>query len=125
MGEIVKVTCSSCRADWQCITGCGIMHGTLEAVAAIYPEATRKEIKECVGDTMFPVYDFGFHLSHCKHCSSITSVPVLKLPDNHREFIGNCGKCGHPTELIESPESTPCPACHKETLSVRENGMWD
>lgn len=125
MGEIVKVACSSCRADWQCITGCGIMHGTLESVVAIYPEDIRKEIKECVGDTMFPLYEFGFRLSHCEHCNSITSVPVLALPDIHKEFIGNCSKCGHKTELIGTLESIPCPVCHKESLSAKETGMWD
>lgn len=125
MGEIVKVTCSSCRADWQCITGCGIMHGTLESVTSIYPEDVRKEIRDCVGDTRFPLFDFGFRLARCGQCSSITSVPVLTFPDIHRKFVGSCGKCGHKTELIEDLESIPCPICHKESLSAKESGMWD
>ena len=125
MGAIVKVTCSSCRAEWQCATGCGIMHGTLEPIAALYPENIQKEIRDCVGDTMFPLFHFGFQLACCEHCGSITSVPVLKFPEAQTEFVGNCGQCGQKTKLIEDIENVPCPTCHKESLSARETGMWD
>ncbi len=125
MGMIEKVTCTSCGARWECMTGCGIMHGELERVIKLFSENMQKDIMIHIGKSEFPLFDFGYQLAYCKHCGTIESVPVLKLPDCQKEYTGSCPTCGQRAELIEDIEQTPCPVCHKEALTAEETGMWD
>lgn len=125
MGLTVKISCTSCKAEWQCQTGCGIMHGDLKQVTALFSEKTQKEIKDCIGETMFPWFDFSYRLSFCKQCNSIESIPCLELGDAHVKFTGKCSKCRQETRLIDNIENFLCPVCHKKTLIAEETGVWD
>lgn len=125
MGATVTISCKACGSKWQCQTGCGIMHGDLNQIVALYPENIQKEISKCIGEEAFPWFEFNYQLSYCKKCNSIESVPQLKLGDSHTEFIGKCSKCGQETHLIENVEELECPTCHKKTLSEETTGIWD
>lgn len=125
MGATVKISCTCCNAQWQCQTGCGIMHGDLKQVTSLFSEDMQKKIKDCIGEVMFPWFDFHYQLSYCKQCNSIESIPYLDLGDSHTKFTGKCTKCGQETELIENIENFPCPVCHKKSLIIEETGIWD
>lgn len=125
MGVVVKAVCGACKGQWQCETGCGIMHGEIEGVLPLFPEGIRRQIEAAIGNRAFPAFTFAYQLSCCGHCGSIESVPVLKLTDIGKEYTGVCGKCWQNTELIENIGDTPCPVCHKKALTVEETGIWD
>lgn len=125
MGVITKVTCASCGTEWQCHTGCGIMHGDLAQVADLYPDDIRNKIMAFAEENPFPWFDFKFQLSCCGHCGSIESVPLLMLGEGRTVFAGTCKQCGEPTQLIRNIKKAQCPICHKKTLSAEETGFWD
>ncbi len=125
MGAIVKIFCTSCKAEWECQTGCGMMHGDLKQVTTLFSEKTQKEIEDCVGETMFPWFDFNYQLSYCRQCNNIDSIPYLELGESHAKFTGKCAKCGHDIQLIENIENFSCPACHKKSLITEKTGSWD
>ena len=82
MGVMIRVSCRSCKEDWQCRTGCGMMHGNLENAAASYPAEIRKEIYANVQGE-YPLFDFSYQPARCMychgiaicHCSIIYSIP--------------------------------------------------
>lgn len=125
MGEIKKIVCKSCGAEWECMTGCGMLHGRLEWIADLYEEDIRKEIKALLQEERFVPFTFSYQLSYCKSCRSIRSIPVLRLEESGREYTGSCGECGQKTELLETIEKTLCPVCHASVLEVEETGHWD
>lgn len=125
MGAMVDVVCKSCNAGWQCMRGCGLMHGSLQAVADLFPEQTRRELMEEAGQTEFPVFDFAYKLSYCPHCCSIESVPVIRMPESYKAYIGPCPVCGQESKLIRDIARTKCPVCHEMALEERETGDWD
>ena len=125
MGTIVDVVCKSCKASWQCMTGCGLMHGALQTVADLFPEQTRKDIMGEIGQVEFPLFDFAYKLSYCPHCGSIESVPVVRMLESYKAYIGTCPVCGQETKLIRDLTRAECPACHKMTLEEHEAGHWD
>ena len=100
MGVIVDISCRSCQADWQCMTGCGLMHGTLEHVADLFPDEMKQEILEYGKQAEIPLFDFGYRLAVC--------------PD-----------CGKPVRLARDLSKTACPVCHEKSLEVKETGCWD
>ena len=126
MGEIRKISCTLCGAEWECIIGCGLQHGDIKKVAYLYSsDDIKKKIGEYAAQAEFSLFDFSFQLSYCDHCRSIESVPVLHLDDINMNYIGKCEKCGEKTELIESLEDTPCPICRKTSLKSEDIGRWD
>ena len=126
MGEIRKISCTLCGAEWECIIGCGLQHGDIKKAAYLYSSNDiKKKIGEYAAQAEFPLFDFSFQLSYCDHCRSIESVPVLHLDDVNMDYIGECEKCGEKTELIESLEDTPCPICRKTSLKSEDIGRWD
>lgn len=125
MGATIKISCTSCKTQWHCQTGCGIMHGDLKQVTTLFSEDVQKEIKTCIGKTMFPWFDFNYRLSYCKKCNNIESVPCLELGDAHIKFTGKCAKCRQKTQIIENIENHLCPVCHKKSLKTEETGTWD
>ena len=126
MGEIRKISCTSCGAEWECIIGCGLQHGDLKRVADLYfSDDIKQKIEEYAAQSEIPLFDFRFQLSYCAHCKSIESVPVLHLDDINMNYIGECEKCGEKTELIESLDVTPCPICRKTSLKSEDIGRWD
>lgn len=126
MGEIVKISCTSCKAEWECMIGCGLQHGNLKRVADLYfPDDIKQKIEDYAARTEFPSFDFRFQLSYCAYCKSIESVPVLHLNETDTDYIGVCEKCGEKTELIENIEDTKCPVCQKTSLKSEDAGRWD
>ncbi len=125
MGEIKKITCRSCGAGWECRTGCGMMHGKLERVAAVFPEDIKKEITGIAEKRDFVPFDFAYQLSYCEECQRIESVPVLCFLEEDRKYIGLCEQCGQKTELIGEEEKMQCPVCHGAFIETEEIGGWD
>ncbi|MDE7287428.1 MAG: hypothetical protein K2N55_11390 [Lachnospiraceae bacterium] len=125
MGELKKITCRSCGTEWECRTGCGMMHGRLEWVADLFPEDLKKKIKDYVGGRIFLPFTFSYELSYCKECQRIESVPVLRLYEDSKEYVGPCGQCGQKTELIEETGKTQCPVCRLAFLEIEDIGQWD
>ena len=125
MGQIVKITCASCKSEWKCKTGCGILHGDLERVAQLYlPEQCRK-ITDYAKQTEYPLFSFEYGLSWCPYCNHIGSVPVLRLEDENISYLGACEHCMKEVSLIDSLENVECPVCHRRKLTQEIDGMWD
>lgn len=125
MGELKRIVCRSCGSEWECRTGCGLVHGKLEWIADLYGEDIRKEIKSCLKEGQLVPFTFAYQLSCCKKCGRIESVPVLRLEEDGREYVGVCRQCGQKPELVEEIEKTPCPVCHSPALETEEIGHWD
>lgn len=125
MGAIVDVACKSCGSGWQCMIGCGLMHGSLQVVAGLFPENIRKEIMEQAGQEKFPLFDFSYQLSCCPQCNSIESVPVIRMRESYKAYIGNCPACGQDVRLVRNLSKAECPICQKKTLEEQETGHWD
>lgn len=124
MGTIVKIICGSCHKEWDCRTGCGLLHGKLENAAGLYQEEIRKSILASVQQTRFPQFDFAYRLAVCKECQDIVSIPVLSLSQTHMKYVGSCENCGKRVELIENVRQTTCLRC-KGALESENIGMWD
>lgn len=125
MGAIVKVFCESCGAQWECQTGCGIMHGTLDRIAPLFPEETGRVLMEYAGRSECPMFDFAFQSAVCQDCVGVVSVPVVRLHESGERYIGPCPDCGKAVRLLGDPEKTDCPVCKKNTLKTIETGRWD
>lgn len=125
MGELKKITCRSCGAEWECRTGCGMMHGRLKQVVDLFPQEWRREMKECAAGGGFVPFTFSYQLSCCRECQRIESVPVLRFEKDGREYVGLCGQCGQKAELIEETEKVQCPVCHLALLEIQDIGQWD
>lgn len=125
MGQIVKITCTACKSEWECKTGCGILHGDLNRVAELYPPEQCRRIRNCAKSTDLPLFEFGYQLSRCLHCGHVGSVPVLKLGAENTSCVGVCVQCMQEVELIEDIRETECPVCHRKSLKEEPAGMWD
>ncbi|MCM1123716.1 MAG: hypothetical protein NC416_14125 [Eubacterium sp.] len=125
MGTIRKITCSTCKNEWQCMEGCGLAHGRLTAAAGVFSEEVRRDIAGKVGDEKFPIFDFKYRISACDQCGNMVSVPVLNLMDHDAEYMGVCPVCGSTAGTAAYSDGTPCPSCGAETLTSEEVGHWD
>lgn len=125
VGQIVKITCTSCKAEWKCQTGCGILHADLARIAELYPPEAGREIREYARQTALPLFDFGYRLSYCASCNSIVGVPVLELEDRGGTYVGLCPQCLQETELIGQTETAECPVCRQRMLKSEVTGLWD
>lgn len=125
MGSVNKITCGSCKREWQCMTGCGLLHARLEDVIREFPEETGREIAEQAGAEEFPLFDFAYRCAVCMQCRSVVGVPVLELPDQSKEYIGRCPICGGAAQPIADLQEAHCPICGKKTLEEEETGSWD
>lgn len=124
MGVIEKVTCNACKREWECQTGCGLMHGSLETVAGLF-EDKAEEILAYQAVEQFPLYDFAYQLGNCTKCYDVVSVPTLKMLKSNTEYIGTCPKCKGVVSLIQDIEQTPCVICGKKALKKANTGHWD
>lgn len=125
MGQIIKITCTFCKTEWECKTGCGILHGDLTRVAELYPPGQCHSIRDYAETEQFPLFDFGYRLSRCLHCHHVGSVPVLKLPNEKETYVGVCRQCMKEIELLEDIRDTECPVCHHKGLKEEPAGLWD
>lgn len=125
MGSVNKITCTACGKEWQCMTGCGLSHALLKDAAKAFPEETGKEIIRQCATEEFPIFAFAYQRAVCPECHGIVSVPVLRLPDKNREYIGNCPDCMGAVVLIEDLDDAACPVCGSKTLHEEETGYWD
>lgn len=125
MGAIVKVFCESCSAAWDCHTGCGIQHGSMENVAPLFPEAIENILMDYAEHSEYPLFDFAFQPAVCANCTSIVSVPVLRLHENGTTYIGVCPDCGKKVKPQKERQKLQCPICKKSMLKTLETGRWD
>lgn len=125
MGAIVKVFCESCDSAWECHTGCGMRHGTLENVASLFPEDTENILRAYAAGNECPMFDFTFRLAVCKNCAGVVSVPVLRLFDSDTLYIGVCPDCGKEVRAVKALQRIQCPVCKKRMLKSVETGRWD
>lgn len=133
MGEIIHVRCKSCKKEWQCFTGNGLMHGRKEAVLAAFSKEERQQAENLMGAAPVPLYDFQYKLSACGHCHNIVAIPVLRAADSDEVFVGKCPLCGKKTKSLCGEEQgmekwskkTACPVCKSRSLETEETGHWD
>lgn len=118
------------------------MHGRLSHAAEAFPEEIRRTIQADMSECPLVLFDFGYQVTSCRHCGNVVSVPVLRLIEREKIFVGLCPECGGmiPQDELwegqpgESPDGQPgeqeagshtCPACQEETLSFQMTGVWD
>ncbi|MCX4339808.1 MAG: hypothetical protein OSJ72_09205 [Lachnospiraceae bacterium] len=124
MGKMIKVTCTSCKGEWECMTGCGISHALLQDVVREFPQEIGDKIRKENGEE-FPIFDFGYQLSVCGDCRNAVSVPVLRFDEKDVEYMGPCPVCRGKAALVTDLEDAVCPVCGKKTLTAEETGSWD
>ena len=146
MGRLYKISCKKCGREWEGTVGCGLMHGRLSFAEKAFPEETRRAIHAQIPEQSPGLFDFAYQLTGCRRCGNVVSVPVLKLTEGDKTFIGPCPECGETIgqdglwteQLDESPGEQSdgqsdgqgfgahtCPACREETLSFQMTGLWD
>lgn len=124
MGKMIRVACTSCKEEWECMTGSGLSHALLQNVIQEFSKETREKVMGEIGEEL-PVFEFGYRISVCSGCARIVSVPVLNLEDGNAEHIGPCPVCGEDVSLIADIEEAVCPVCKNKTLLAEETGRWD
>lgn len=125
MGEIIHIHCTSCDANWECLLGCGFMHGSLESVAGLFPAQQKEEIARYENQTPSPLFTFSMRAARCKHCSKIVSIPVLTLTETGTVFTAPCPDCKAELKPIASLTKSACPVCGKAALESEMIGRWD
>lgn len=142
MGRLYKISCEKCKREWECRTGCGLMHGRLALAEEEFPEEIKRAIRAEVSKQSLDLFDFGYRIAVCGRCGNVVSVPVLKLLEREKVFVGLCPECesvvpqeelwtGQPEESQDGQperqeiESHDCPACQEKALSIQPIGLWD
>ena len=125
MGSIVKISCQSCKQQWDLQAGAGIMHGELENVAGLFPEGVKRVLMEAAGRQEYVGFDFAFQPAVCRNCAKFVSIPVVRLEEGAPAYVGVCPDCGKKTWLVKDLEKTHCPICRKGALTLIETGLWD
>ncbi len=130
MGEILKIHCRTCSAEWECATGCGLQHGRIENVIAAFEPGEQVQIIDWCHASPVPLYDFRYQIAVCDSCNSLVSVPVFKgINDDNNVLVGVCTTCHNqlkipPIETEEIPDAA-CPSCGNKSLETTEIGHWD
>lgn len=125
MGEITNIHCTFCNADWDCRVGSGMLHGSLESVAALFPEKQKEEIARYENQMPSPNFTFSLRAACCKHCREIVSIPVLIMTETGTVFTAPCPSCGTKLKPIARPSICACPVCGKTALKSEMIGRWD
>lgn len=127
MGEIMKIHCNMCQAEWECWTGCGLQHGRKENIVAAFCPEEQAQVIEWLSNLPLPLYDFRYQTASCGICHKPVSVPVLRNVENDEIFVGVCPVCGNQPQmpLPESITDMACPACGSMSLEAAEAGHWD
>ena len=129
MGEIIKIHCSTCQKDWECMTGCGLKHGRIGNVIAAFDAKEQIQILNWCESSPIPLYDFRYQIAACNFCNDLVNVPVLRGIEDDAVFTGTCPACYRPLQEppleAEDIADTPCPSCGNMTLTAEEVGHWD
>lgn len=125
MGSINKITCGSCQREWECKSGCGLLHARLEDVVREFPEEMGREIISQTDGEEFPIFDFAYQSAVCTGCRSMVGVPVLTFADKNKEYVGRCPICGGAAWPAADLGDVCCPVCGKKALEEEEIGSWD
>lgn len=133
MGEIIDVRCESCKKEWRCFTGNGLLHGKKENVLVAFSEQERQRVESLLAASTIPAYDFQYRLAVCGHCHNVVAVPVLRAVDSEEICVGLCPLCGKKTKNLcaeeqsaeEWSEKTACPVCKSRRLQAETVGDWD
>ncbi len=125
MGEIMKVQCGFCGAEWHCMEGSGLLYGKKENIIAAFSEGEQAEVAARIERSKVPTYDFAYRIMVCNHCKSAVSVPVLVTWDDET-YVGACPTCGRKVRILVSDmEKTVCPKCKSVALQAEPEGQWD
>ncbi len=125
MGEIVNIRCDSCHTGWECRTGSGLMHGSLDSVAGIFSPKQQTEIALSAKQDPLSLFTFSFRPARCSRCHGIVSIPVLTLTESDSTFIGPCPACGQKIKPIARLSKSACPVCSNISLKSDTIGRWD
>lgn len=133
MGEIINVRCKSCKREWQCFTGSGLLYGKKEHILAAFSEGERRHVESLFAASAIPAYDFQYRLAVCGHCHNVVAVPTLGMMDSEETYVGLCPLCGKKTknfcpaemEIELWCEDMACPVCKSQGLYTEEGGYWD
>lgn len=125
MGTIQRIKGKECEHSWNCRTGCGILHSSIERIVKEYSGEMAEQVLSYRQQEPMMLFDFQYQLSVCKHCNVIQSVPVFKIIETGEKIVGVCQECGKKGELIDNLENTVCPVCHKTGFVQEEIGRWD
>ncbi|MCI9569721.1 MAG: hypothetical protein HFG14_07465 [Lachnospiraceae bacterium] len=124
MGVIRQFQCPSCKETWEICVGHGMKHGVLGRVMGEFPENTRQKIAEDVQGGDLPLFHFQYQAVSCGHCRDVVAIPVLRLLDSGRLYVGKCPECGGEAEPAAEDSPIACPKCGI-LLDVRDTGHWD
>ncbi len=133
MGEIINVRCKSCKKEWQCFAGNGLLHGKKENILAAFSDKKRQQAEDLLLASKIPAYDFQYRPAVCGHCQNIVAVPVLQSMDSEEACVGLCPLCGKEIkDLCTEAEGvkgwskkTECPVCKSKALQAGDGGYWD
>jgi len=125
MGAIYNVFCKTCGQEWELLTGMGMRHSTLKAVAESYSEDVATQLISYEKENPYAMFHFSLHPAKCDKCKNLMAVPVLKIKDTDKEYVGTCGSCGEVPVLIDDLGTCECPNCREISLNVNEIGSWD
>lgn len=125
MGVIRQYRCPSCQKEWQLLVGHGIKHGVFGRVMEAFSEDIQKKIVEEVDAGQLPLFHFNYQAALCRQCGTIGAVPVLKVIESGKSYVGSCPHCGGVPELFEEDARIVCPDCKKAELDIQDTGHWD
>ena len=123
MGEMNKITCCSCRKNWEYRSGCGIRHSSLNAVAKEFEATIAEQLLQYGNENLFPIFHFSYMPARCSRCKEIVEVPFLEMEGG--QYAGACPICSHKVEVIKDIEKWNCPSCGEKNLERSIIGHWD
>lgn len=123
MGEMNKITCCSCRKNWEYRSGCGIRHSSLKAVAKEFEATIAEQLLQYGNENLFPIFHFSYMPARCSHCKEIVEVPFLEMEGG--QYAGACPICSRKVEVIKDIEKWNCPSCGEKNLERSIIGNWD
>lgn len=125
MGRVERIQGKECEHNWECMTGCGLLHGNLQNVAKYFEGDAAVKVMSYNKQQVPVLFDFNLRPAVCNRCSGIVSVPVFGVVDKEEMIVGTCPDCKGQVELVQDWNMTACPLCRKKGLHSTVIGMWD
>lgn len=125
MGIIRQFQCPSCQKIWRLCIGQGMRHGILGEVIKAFPEDIQREMVREIQGRPLPLFDFRYRAAFCQNCQEIMAIPVLRLTEEDRFYIGRCDNCEGEVTFLDKDSPVRCPVCGEDFLEVEDIGHWD
>ena len=123
MGEMNKIHCHNCGKNWECRSGCGIMHSRLEKIAGLFETDISQRFMVYASEKPPVIFSFSFMMARCDECKEILDVPFLEIKGT--QYIGKCPRCAQNVKVIKEIEKANCPKCNCIGLEQHVIGNWD